>query len=362
VGRGFSTRVLGFSAATLAVFGLVVASYAPGTSSVPQVRPGPPPRACAKFAAEKGSDSNRGTWRAPFRTAQRLLNSLRSGQTGCLRSGTYTTSRRFVLDFSRSDVAVMGSPGERAVLQGIVVVRNGANGVRLARVSVEGVGGANTIQVYGADFVLEDSKITNGWRGRSCLILGDSSAGTAVRPLIRRNRFHECGSLGEGNQDHAIYASKVVDGRIIDNTVWNTAAYAIHLYPNAQRTLVYGNTIDGGAPSVRGGIIVGGDSDDASNDNVIEHNVVAYSATYDIDATWEGPVGTGNVARSNCVWGGAEGEIDPDGGLVSDGNVVGDPRFVDRAHHDLRLGARSVCRAVVSARSTTRTSGGRAGG
>jgi len=49
----------------------------------------------------------------------------------------------------------MGSPGERAVLQGIVVVRNGANGVRLARVSVEGVGGANTIQVYGADFVLE---------------------------------------------------------------------------------------------------------------------------------------------------------------------------------------------------------------
>src|SRR4029078_11650400 len=178
----FSPRVLGFSAATLAVFGLVVASYAPGTSSVPQVRPGPPPRACAKFAAEKGADSNRGTGRAPFRTAQRALNSLRSGQTGCLRSGTYTTSRRFVLDFSRSDVAVMGSPGERAVLQGIVVVRDGdtgvrlrpgsvmvrnrGNGVRLAGVSVEGVGGANTIQVYGADFVLEDSKITNGWRGR----------------------------------------------------------------------------------------------------------------------------------------------------------------------------------------------------
>jgi parallel beta helix pectate lyase-like protein len=345
----------------LAVFGLVVASSAPGTSSAPEMRPGRPPKACARFAAENGSDSNRGTWRAPFRTAQRLLNSLRTGQTGCLRAGTYTTSRRFVLDFSKSNVAVMGSPGERAVLQGIVVVRSGTDGVRLARVSVDGVGGANTIQVYGAGFVLEDSTITNGWRGRSCLILGDSSAGTAVRPLIRRNRFHECGSLAEGNQDHAIYASKVVDGRIIDNIVWNTAAYAIHLYPNAQRTLVYGNTIDGGPPSVRGGIIVGGDSDDASNDNLVEYNVVAYSATYNIDATWEGPVGTGNVARSNCLWGGAEGEIDPDGGLLSEGNVVGDPRFVDRAQHDLRVGARSVCRAVVSPRSTTRTSN-RAGG
>jgi hypothetical protein len=361
VGRGSTTWVLGLSAVMLAVFGLVVASSAPGTSSGSQPLPGRPPKACAKFAAENGSDSNRGTWRAPFRTAQRLLSSLRSGQTGCLRAGTYTTSRRFVLDFSRSNVAVMSSPGERAVVQGTVVVRNGADGVRLARVTVEGDGGANTIQVYGADFVLEDSDITNAWRGRSCLILGDSSAGTAVRPLIRRNRFHECGSLANGNQDHAIYASKVVDGRIINNTLWNVAAYAIHLYPNAQRTLVAGNTIDGGAPSVRGGIVVGGDSDDTSNDNLVEYNVVSYSVTYNIDASWEGAVGTGNVARANCLWAGAEGEIDTDG-LESDANVVGDPLFVNRARHDLRLGARSVCRSVVSPRSTMRTGGSRAGG
>lgn len=362
MGRGFTARVVGLFAVSLAVVGLLIASSAPGTSSVSELRSGKPPKACTKFAAQNGSDSNRGTWRAPYRTAQRLLNSLRAGQTGCLRAGTYTTTGRFVLDFAKSNVAVMGSPGERAVLHGIVVVRSGADRVRLARLTVDGVGGANTIQVYGADFVLEDSNITNGWRGRSCLILGDSSAGTAVRPLIRRNRFHECGSLAEGNQDHAIYGSEVVDGRIVGNWFWNTAAYAIHLYSNAQRTLVSGNTIDGGAPSVRGGIIVGGDSDDASNDNLVEDNVVAYAATYNIDATWEGPVGTGNVARANCLWGGAEGEIDSDSGLLSEGNVVGDPRFVDRARHDLRLGARSVCRAVVSTRSTTRAGGGKPGG
>jgi parallel beta helix pectate lyase-like protein len=320
---------------------------------------GRPPKACTKFAAENGSDSSRGTWRAPFRTAQRLLRALRDGQTGCLRAGTYSTSKRFVLDFSRSNVAVIGYPGERAVLQGTVVVRSGADDVRLARVTVQGLGGANTIQVYGADFVLEDSEITNGWHGRSCLILGDSAAGIAVRPLIRRNRFHECGSLANGNQDHAIYANHVVDGRISDNQFWNTAAYAIHLYPNARRTLVSGNTIDGGPPSVRGGIVIGGDEDDASSDNLVEHNVVSYSATYNIDATWEGPVGTGNIVRSNCLWDGTEGEIDTVG-LVSDANVVGDPLFVNRARHDLRLGASSVCRAVVAA--PIRASVGKAGG
>lgn len=354
MGRGSTTRAVGLSAVAVLVFGLGVGSSAPSTPPVSQLFAGRPPKACAKFAAERGSDSNRGTWRAPFRTAQRLLNALRPGQAGCLRAGMYTTTRDFVLDFSKSNVTVMSSPGERAVLRGIVVVRNGADGVRLARVTVEGVGGANTIKVYSADFVLEDSDITNGWRGRSCMILGESSAGIAVRPVIRRNRFHECGSLADGNQDHAIYASQVVDGRIVDNTLWNTAAYAIHLYPNAQGTLVAGNTIDGGAPSVRGGIVVGGDSDDTSNNNVVEYNVISYSATYNIDATWENAVGTGNVARANCLWAGAEGEVDTDG-LESDANVVGDPLFVNRASHDLRLGEGSACRAVVSPRSAVRT-------
>ena len=361
VGRVSAGRILGFSAVTLAVLGVVIEASSSGTSSSSLKAPGAPPKACAKFAAENGSDSSRGTLRAPFRTAERLLRALRGGQTGCLRAGGYTTSKRFVLDFSKSNVAVIGYPGERAVLQGTVVVRSGANDVRLARVTVEGLGGANTIQVYGTDFVLEDSEITNGWRGRSCLILGDSAAGTAVRPLIRRNRFHECGSLANGNQDHAIYANHVVGGRISDNRFWDTAAYAIHLYPSAQRMLVSGNTIDGGAPSVRGGIVIGGDSDDASNDNLVEHNVVAYAATYNIDASWEGPVGTGNIARANCLWDGAEGDIDTDG-LLPDANVVGDPLFVNRARHDLRLGASSVCRAVVSAPNAGRRSVAKAGG
>ena len=243
-------------------------------------------------------------------------------------------------------MAIMSYPGERAVLRGTVVVRSGANNVRLANLSVEGLGGANTIQVYGADFVLEGSQITNNWRGRSCMILGDGSNGTAVRPVIRRNRFRECGSLANGNQDHAIYASHVADGRFSDNAFWDSAGYAIQLYPDAQRTVVSHNTIDGGSPSVRGGIVIGGDSDDTSNGNIVEYNVIAYATTYNIEAWWDGAVGAGNVARYNCLWNGGQGEIDADEVAVV-GNVVADPLFIDRERHDLRVGARSICADVV---------------
>src|SRR5690348_5296917 len=48
---------------------------------------------CALVASPSGSDSAPGTPAAPFRTAQKLADSLRAGQTGCLRAGTYRQAR-----------------------------------------------------------------------------------------------------------------------------------------------------------------------------------------------------------------------------------------------------------------------------
>src|SRR4051812_46967474 len=44
---------------------------------------------CDKVAAANGSDSASGTADAPYRSAQKLSDSLVAGQTGCLRAGTY---------------------------------------------------------------------------------------------------------------------------------------------------------------------------------------------------------------------------------------------------------------------------------
>jgi chitodextrinase len=312
--------------------------------------PAPPPSTaeCDKVAAPDGSDSGLGTLASPFRTAQQLANSLATGQIGCLRGGTYSGSSGYVLDPRNSGVTIRSYPGERAKLLGIVNVRNGVNGVVLSQLDIEGTGSVNTVKIYAADVVVEDSDITNGWRGGSCMILGSNSgAGQALRVVVRRNRFHECGNPASDNKDHSIYASNVREGLIENNVFWNHTARAVQLYPNANSTRVSHNVIYGGPPSIRGGIVIGSSTSHTSNNNVVENNVIAYATYWNIYTNWEGAVGSGNVIRGNCVWAGASGNIEVDPAVSIADNVVADPLFVNMAAHDYRLGSGTACLAKV---------------
>ena len=51
---------------------------------------------CDRVASPSGSDGGAGTLQSPYRSAQKLVDSLAAGQTGCLRAGTYT---QLVLSF-----------------------------------------------------------------------------------------------------------------------------------------------------------------------------------------------------------------------------------------------------------------------
>ena len=179
------------------------------------------------------------------------------------------------------------------------------------------------------------------------MMLGSNSAGRAIRPKIRRNFFHDCGATANDNKDHSIYAAAAYDGTIEDNVFVNSAGKTIQLYPNAQRNRVAHNVIDGGRDTVRGGIVIGGDDDYASSGNIIEQNVIAYSATYNVYSHWEGPVGRRNVVRKNCLWAGGQGNVDDDGGLTVGFNLRANPRFRNRAKRDYRLARNSRCRRVV---------------
>jgi hypothetical protein len=308
---------------------------------------------CDRVAATDGDDGGAGTVEQPFRTPERLLRSLRAGEMGCLRGGTYRPASESLFHFDRGGgeipITLTSYAGERARLLGNVQVGKLARGLVLARLEIEGTGGANSLKIYSRDVVVEDSDLTNLARGESCMILGSSSGeGQARQVIVRRNRFHDCGSSANENKDHGIYAQNVVDSRITGNVFWNSAAYAIQLYPNAQDTLVVHNVIDGDDFSIRGGILFGGDSRHVSTNNVVEHNVIAYTATAGFASSWANSLGTGNVARLNCLWALGGGEADlTDGGFTVHTNIHADPRFVDRSRRDYRLGAGSGCLEVV---------------
>jgi hypothetical protein len=341
-------RLLLLIAFGLAVWALLVATGGAENSAAPTTAP--PPKLCSKFAATNGSDSNRGTWKRPFQTPQRLVNSLRPGETGCLREGTYE-ARTTVLRFRRAGrpdapITVRSTPGERAKLIGVVYVPHGVDNVRISFLDLDVYNYAQEsgLAIYADDVRVENNTITNRSTDQ-CIMLGNhNGGGEARRTLVRRNYMYDCGDPAQGNQEHAIYFGNSDGAVIVDNVIVNSAAYAIHLYPDARHALIAHNVID---RTGSGGVTFSGDDDLASVDNVVEYNVITRSARSDIRSHWAGPVGTGNVARFNCVWEAAEGEIANTGGFDNHSNVVADPLYRDPDEGDYRLQPGSPCLRVV---------------
>lgn len=341
------------------------ATPAGGEGEIPAPRTARASLGCTRYAAPWGRDSSGGSARRPFRTAQRLADSLRPGQTGCLRGGRYDGgSEEYVLDVERGGrrgarVVIRSFPGERATLVGTVAIERRAPFVTLAGLGIEGTGDGNTVKIYSSGAVITGATITNRGRGESCMILGSTSGyGEAIGTVVRGSRFDRCGSRANDNKDHAIYVSNAIGARIVGNVFSRTAGYSIHFYPHARRAYVAENVIDGGPPSVRGGVLFGGNDEYVSSGNLVERNVIAYAQSSNITSGWDDAVGTGNVARRNCIWGAREGNVDDsDGGFVARENVVAPPLFVNRARGDYRLTHGSRCRRVVGFRLAPRAAG-----
>lgn len=311
--------------------------------------------ACHRFAAPSGSDAAAGTTRRPFRTVRRLLAALRPGDTGCLAPGRFTedvTIRRGGLP--GRPITLTSGPRGRATIAGIVYVADSANDVVLSNLKLDG---QNTRwraspKVNGDRVVLRGNEITNG-NTAICVILGPAFEryGRARSAVVERNRIHHCGRLPETGHDHGIYVEGADDARIVGNFIHDNADYGIHLYPDAQRTTIVRNVIDRNG----GGIIFAGEDADgeydreyASSNNVVRNNVISNSRTkYLIESYWGGPVGHGNLAIRNCLWGGARGAVSSQVGFVARENVVARPQFVDRARGDLRPRRGTRCARVL---------------
>jgi parallel beta-helix repeat protein len=189
--------------------------------------------------------------------------------------------------------------------------------------------------------------VTNGHTA-ICFVLGGTRYGRADRVVIRGNRIHHCGRLPATNHDHGIYLAHSSRAVISGNEIFDNADRGVQLYPNAQRARIVGNVIDGNGQ----GVIFSGANDRASSNNLVAGNVIANSRLrYNVESYWPrgNPVGTGNVVRGNCLSGaargGPSGVQSPSVGFVARDNVVGAPRYFNRAAGDLRLGPGSPCYA-----------------
>lgn len=321
---------------------------------------------CDRWAAPWGSDGAAGTAAGPYATPQRLAVSLGPGQTGCLRSGTYSTevTGPYVLKVlhggtAAAPIEIRSAPGERAKLFGIVEVPHGSDHVVLSDLDIDGRRPSRLddhpvgVQIMAADVTVQRSDITNA-ATKSCMILGNNAGwGLAADTVVRDNVFHDCGTTANGVLDHSIYAQGVTGAQITDNVFLRSAGYAVQLYPNAQRSRVDHNVmVDGG-----GGLVFGGEDDMASSDNVVESNVIVGSKRRPgLGGSWGPRVGTGNVARNNCMSQNVQGNVELDRGFAVSGTTSADPSFVSPATGDYRLGS-SACLAAVGYDTAARLAG-----
>jgi len=296
-------------------------------------------RGCDRVASPRGSDANRGTKARPYATVGKLANSLRPGQTGCLRRGVYR-GRVKVRKGGRAGAptTIRSYPGERATVRGRIHVANSANHVVIRQLFLDGRNRATlpSPTVNGNNIAFRDNDVTTR-HTTICFLLGSREYGRALRTVIERNRIHDCGRLPPTNHHHGIYVEASSGARITDNWIYDNADRGVQLFPDARRTYVARNVIDGNGE----GLVFSR----KSAHNVVEHNVISHPVVrYNIEDFELS--GDGNVARRNCLWSARHPDqagVQPDIEVPVAENVVTDPGYVDRDAKDFSLSPDSPC-------------------
>lgn len=322
--------------------GEIAAHYAAGTR---------PARICARVAAPDGSDANPGTAARPYRTSTKLAGSLSTGQTGCLRAGTYVADK---LRLQATGITLQTYPGDaRATLSGAVWLKG--DEVTLQELRLDGTTTTQSVSVTinGDRDVLRNNEITNG-NTRICVSPTDWQGLRASSFLIERNRIHNCGRLPNTNHDHGIYIGGADRGLVRDNVIYDNADRGLQFFPDAKGNVVEHNTIDGNGE----GVLFGGVSNLAADGNVVTDNIISNATVrWLVEASFPGARPSGNTVTGNCLYptnASADGYYStndgvhpiPDGrrSFTVSGSIVGDPLYVDRAGKDFRLQGASRCR------------------
>ncbi len=303
---------------------------------------------CTKVAAPYGSDSAEGTEDDPFRSLEELVEELDAGEVGCLRTGTYDGDGDSVY-LDTPGVEVRSYPGELATITAFMEVRPEAVGAHLHHLRFDASHHDNEVGIkLQADRTqFTDNELTKGGNG-ICLLAGTYNPAAGI--VIERNRIYDCGPASSKYM-HQIYLQSTRGAVVRWNILTgNAGGWGVHLYSNADNSLIVHNIIDGN----HGGVIFAGNGEDHTSDgNVVRFNAITYSTQrWNIEGSWSGgPEGTGNRALHNCVYSNGESApsgIDEEDGFAASANLVspGSP-YLARGRGDYRLDPASRCARLV---------------
>lgn len=300
---------------------------------------------CTKVASPTGSDGGAGTEAAPYLTLERLVESLRAGDVGCLRSGTYGGGSVY---FDTPNGQLRSYPGELATITAFMEVRPDAVGAHIHHLRFDASHHSNNtgVKLQADHTVFSDNELTKGGQG-VCLLAGSYNPAQDI--VIERNHIHDCGP-SSSKLEHQIYLNHtrgaIVRWNILNG---NAGGWGVHLYTDADDSVIEHNIIDGN----HGGVIFAGDGGETSDRNVVRNNAITYSSPrWNIEGSWSDDApGAGNGADHNCVY--SDGEDAPTGigrqnGFGTDANTVvqGSP-YVDRAAGNYSFAPDSPCAALV---------------
>ena len=251
----------------------------------------------------------------------------------------------------RPKSALRGLAGGRVRVDGAIWVQPRAHGASVSKLRLTASDPVHNIPLK---VLADDVRVTRNWITGAvstiCVLVG--SHRMAHRTRIERNRISRCGSTSKF--DHLIYLEHTRQATVRDNVLTaNAGGWAVHMYPDADGTVVEHNTMDAN----QGGVIFAGDgSGFTSDNNVVRFNVITFSSPrWNIEGSWsDGPVGHGNRAHDNCLF--TEGPSPPAGigeldGFTADRNVaVAASPYIARPMGDYRLAPTSGCPVPITAR------------
>ncbi|MEW6022904.1 MAG: DUF1565 domain-containing protein [Pseudomonadota bacterium] len=308
------------------------------------------------YVAPGGSDANPGTEAEPFRTISRAAQVVTPGTTVYVAPGQYTGGFRTTVNGS-AEARIIFQSSERwgaKIVPPLDSRTNSAWDNRGSYVDIVGFEIDGTQYQSGTKWL---SGIYNGGSydsirynhvhhiGLDVPCESAGGAGIGVDSYYRGNRseviannVHDIGPA-ECRFHHGIYVS--TEGRVRNNLIYRVAGAGIHLWHDANRVDVTGNTI---STSGTGIVVGGGDYYHSKGPN--DFTQVANNIVFDNKhgVIEQGDTGENNIYVNNLVFQNAEADWRLPEGRKHVGTIAAEPAFVEYTRTgtpDFRLSPRS---------------------